>query len=160
MTDLHELAGLFADSGLTLALAESCTAGQLAARIADQPGCSAWFRGGVVAYHNDLKQQLLGVPLELLLQYGAVSEPVAGAMAVGVRQACGADLGLAVTGIAGPDGGTPDKPVGTVYLALADQDGCETIRCQFSGDRAAVRQQTVEKGLMLLKMRLMVSETA
>lgn len=160
MTDLNGLAQLFQNSGLTLALAESCTAGLLAARIADQPGCSVWFRGGVVAYHNDLKQQLLGVLPDLLIQHGAVSEPVASAMAVGVREVCGADLGLAVTGIAGPDGGTPEKPVGTVYLALADQYGCETIRCQFGGDRAAVRQQTVEKGLLLLKVRLMASETA
>lgn len=157
MSDLSEL---LRSSGMTLALAESCTAGLLAARIADQPGCSAWLRGGVVAYHNDLKQQLLGVPLELLLQHGAVSEPVARAMAVGVRQRCESDLGLAITGIAGPDGGTEEKPVGTVYLALADQYDCETVRCQFDGNRAAVRQQAVEKGLMLLKMRLMVSETA
>lgn len=160
MTDLHVLAELFAGYGLTLAVAESCTAGLLAGRIADQPGCSSWFRGGVVAYHNDLKQQLLGVAPELMLQHGAVSEAVARAMATGVRRVCGADLGLAVTGVAGPDGGTPEKPVGTVYLALADQDGCQVVRCQFDGDRAAVRQQSVEKGLMMLKMRLMVSETA
>lgn len=160
MMDLPELSGLFEQSGLTLAVAESCTAGLLAGRIADQPGCSAWFRGGVVAYHNDLKQQLLGVAPELLLQHGAVSESVARAMAVGVRQVCSTDLGLAITGIAGPDGGTPEKPVGTVYLALADHAGCEVIRCRFGGDRAAVRLQSVEKGLMMLKMRLMVSETA
>lgn len=158
--DLRELSGLFEQSGLTLAVAESCTAGLLTGRIADQPGCSAWFRGGVVAYHNDLKQQLLGVPLELLLQHGAVSEPVARAMAVGVRRVCGTELGLSITGIAGPDGGTPEKPVGTVYLALADQEWCEVVQCRFSGDRAAVRQQSVEKGLMMLKMRLMVSEMA
>lgn len=160
MADLLELAGLFRASGLTLALAESCTAGLLAARIADQAGCSAWFRGGVVAYHNDLKEQLLGVPPALLHQFGAVSEPVAYAMATGVRQRCGADLGLAVTGIAGPDGGTPEKPVGTVYLALADHETCEVFRCRFGGDRASIRQQSVEEGLLLLKKRLMVSKTA
>ena len=114
MIDLQELHRLFDSNGLTLALAESCTAGLAAARIGDQPGCSAWFRGGVVAYHNEVKQQLLGVSPELLQQHGAVSEAVARAMATGVRGACQSDLGLAITGIAGPDGGTTDKPVGTV----------------------------------------------
>lgn len=160
MTDLQELAGLFAQSGLTLSVAESCTAGLLAARIADQPGCSAWFRGGVVAYHNDLKEKILSVPQRVLGQHGAVSEPTARAMADGVRLLCGSDLGLAVTGIAGPDGGTAEKPVGTVYLALADQAGCELVRCRFDGDRATIRNQAVEKGLLMLKRRLMLSETA
>ncbi len=156
----HELADLFRTSGMTLALAESCTGGMIAARVTASPGCSVWFRGGVVAYANEVKHQLLGVPHLILEQHGAVSEPVARAMATGAQQRCGADLGLAITGIAGPDGGTSDKPVGTVYLALADQDGCEVVRCQFSGDRAAVRQQSVEKGLLMLKVRLMVSESA
>lgn len=158
--ELQELHLLFCRYGLTLSLAESCTAGLIAARIADQPGCSAWFRGGVVAYHNDLKERILGVAPEVLEQHGAVSEPVARAMAVGVRTLCGADLGVAVTGIAGPEGGTPEKPVGTVYLALADQDGCEVIRCRLHGDRVAIRLQTVEKALLMLKSRLMLSETA
>jgi PncC family amidohydrolase len=160
MSELQEVAELFCHSGLTLAVAESCTGGMIAARVTDIPGCSVWFRGGVVAYHNDLKERLLGVPLEQLLQHGAVSEPVARAMAVGVRDCCGSDLALAVTGIAGPDGGSSEKPVGTVYIALADQDGCEVVRCQFGGNRAAVRQQTVEMGLLMLKKRLKVSETA
>ncbi|NJD37511.1 MAG: CinA family protein [Geobacter sp.] len=160
MIELEELHLLFCGYGLTLAVAESCTAGLAAARIADQPGCSGWFRGGVVAYHNEVKHQLLGVPWELLHQHGAVSEPVACAMATGVRLACRADLGLAITGIAGPNGGSSDKPVGTVYLALADDDGSEAIRCQFDGDRISVRQQSVEQALLMLKTRLMASETA
>ena len=160
MTADQELAALFHASGMTLALAESCTGGMIAARVTDIPGCSAWFKGGVVAYSNEVKQQLLQVSGTLLEQYGAVSEAVARAMAEGARRAVGTDLSLAVTGIAGPDGGTSEKPVGTVYIALADHDGCEVVRCQFNGDRAAIRQQTVEKGLLMLKKRLILSEMA
>ena len=155
-----ELAALFIASGMTLALAESCTGGMIAARVTDIAGCSAWFRGGVVAYSNDVKMALLDVPPALLSMHGAVSEQVGRAMADGARKAIGSDLALAVTGIAGPDGGTAEKPVGTVYLALADQDGCEVVRCHFGGDRVAVRQQTVEKGLLMLKKRLVMPETA
>ena len=156
----QELAALFIASGMTLALAESCTGGMIAARVTDIAGCSAWFRGGVVAYSNDVKMALLDVPPALLAMHGAVSEQVGRAMAEGARKAINSDLALAVTGIAGPDGGTADKPVGTVYIALADQNGCEVVRCQFDGDRAAVREQTVEKGLLMLKKRLMLSESA
>lgn len=156
----QELAALFQASGMTLALAESCTGGMVAARVTDSAGCSAWFKGGVVAYSNEVKMELLGVPAPMLAMYGAVSEPVARAMAEGARRIVGSDLSLAVTGIAGPDGGTSEKPVGTVYLALADQDGCEVVRCQFGGNRAAVRQQTVETGLLMLKKRLTMPETA
>lgn len=156
----QELAALFRASGMTLALAESCTGGMIAARVTDIAGCSAWFRGGVVAYSNDVKMAVLGVPAPLLARCGAVSEQVGQAMAEEARKVLGSDLALAVTGIAGPEGGTTEKPVGTVYLALADQDGCEVVRCQFDGDRAAIRQQTVEMGLLMLKKRLMLSETA
>lgn len=155
MIDLTELAELFTNSGLTLALAESCTAGLIAATIADQPGCSAWFRGGVVAYHNDLKEHLLGVPGDILVQHGAVSELVARYMAAGARQRCSADLGLGVTGIAGPDGGSAEKPVGTVYLALADGDGAVVHGFRFKGDRAAVRRQSMEQGLQMLQEYLL-----
>ena len=160
MSDDRWLQELFHGSGKTLALAESCTGGMLAARITALAGCSAWFRGGIVAYHNDVKQKLLGVPLSLLEQYGAVSEQVACAMAEGVREVFGSDLALAVTGIAGPDGGTVGKPVGTVYIALADADGCSVVMCLFDGDRAAVRQQSVEQGFLLLKIRLEQPEMA
>jgi PncC family amidohydrolase len=160
MPDDQELAELFGEKGMTLALAESCTGGMVAARITALPGCSVWFKGGVVAYHNDLKQQLLKVPLALLEQFGAVSEQVACAMAEGARSVAGADLALAVTGIAGPDGGSPEKPVGSVYLALADHDGCVAKRYRFKGDRAAVRQATVEQAFSLLKKRLEKPEIA
>ena len=156
----QELAGLFLASGRSLALAESCTGGMIAARVTDIAGCSAWFRGGVVAYSNDVKMAVLGVPAPLLARCGAVSEQVGQAMAEEARKVLGSDLALAVTGIAGPDGGTTEKPVGTVFLALADQDGCEVVRCQFDGNRAAIREQTVEKGLLMLEKRLILSETA
>ena len=140
--------------GLTLALAESCTAGLLAARIADQPGCSAWFLGGVVAYHNDLKQQLLGVSQDLLQQHGAVSEPVARAMAVGVRQRCGADLGLSITGIAGPDGGTPEKPVGTVWIAAAYKNEIVTMKQEGDEGRKGNVEKAIQNALLLLCEKL------
>lgn len=160
MTIDCELGRLFEESGMTLALAESCTGGSLAARITALPGCSAWFRGGVVAYHNEVKQQLLGVPTSLLEKHGAVSEQVALAMAEGARRVIGSDLALAITGIAGPDGGTAEKPVGTVYIALADSRGSTVIRCQFDGDREAVRCQTVDQSVFLLKMRFEEPELA
>ena len=118
--ELPELiAGRFAAAGRTLAFAESCTGGLLASRIVDVPGISAVFRGGVVCYGNDSKQELLGVPAALLTQHGAVSEPVAAAMAEGARTRLAADVAAAVTGIAGPDGGTREKPVGMVCFAIA-----------------------------------------
>lgn len=156
----QELATRFLASGMTLALAESCTGGMIAEQITRIPGCSVWFRGGVVAYHNDIKQQLLQVPGELLDLYGAVSEQVARAMAEGARRVIGSDLALAVTGIAGPDGGCPDKPVGTVYIALSDQDECVTGRYQFQGGRESVRQQTTEEAIFLIKKRLISAERA
>lgn len=153
-SDLESLAELFLSNGLTVAFAESCTGGLLAAAVTALPGCSAWFRGGVVAYHNYVKEHLLGVSAETLQQHGAVSPQTAVEMAVGVRGRCGADMGLSVTGIAGPDGGSADKPVGTVYLALVDADGCQVVQCSFSGNRDEVRGQTVRYGLLMLKNRL------
>jgi nicotinamide-nucleotide amidase len=113
------LAGLLLEQRRTIALAESCTGGLIAARLTDIPGISSAFLGGVVAYSNGAKTALLGVPSELIAAHGAVSAEVAQAMAEGARQRFGADMGLSVTGIAGPGGGTPEKPVGLVYLGLA-----------------------------------------
>lgn len=121
--------------GETVAVAESCTGGLLLDRLTDVPGSSAYVKGGVVAYCNSVKHALLGVPHELLEAHGAVSEPVARAMAEGVRHRLGATYGVATTGVAGPGGGTSDKPVGTVWIALATPDGTLARRFQFVDDR-------------------------
>lgn len=133
--------------GLTLACAESCTGGLLAGTLTAVPGSSAWFRGGVVAYHDELKISLLGVPAEFFRSHGAVSEPVVLAMARGARTRLRADLALSVSGIAGPGGGTPDKPVGTVWLACSDQHGEHARRFLFPGDRQAVRARILREAL-------------
>ena len=150
----RQLADHLRSSGLTLALAESCTGGLIAARITALAGSSAYFAGAVVAYSNQVKEQVLRVPATLLKQYGAVSEPVARAMADGVRGLIGSDLALAVTGIAGPDGGTEEKPVGTVIIAISDRLGSQVEQFRFAGTRGQVRDQTVEQGLSMLKKRL------
>ncbi len=150
----QELAALLLAAGQTLALAESCTGGLIAARITDLPGSSAYFVGGVVAYSNQVKADILKVSHTLLLEHGAVSEPVARAMAHGVRTLTGSDLALSVTGIAGPGGGTVEKPVGTVFMALVDQRDCQVERFSFGGDRSRVRQQAVDQAIIMLKMRL------
>lgn len=149
------LATALRQSGQTLALAESCTGGMIAARITALPGSSAYFSGGVVAYSNAVKAALLRVPEELLASHGAVSDEVARAMADGARLVIGSDLALSVTGIAGPDGGTAEKPAGTVFIALSSHSGCTAHRYLFQGDRAAVRQRTTEQALFLLKNHLL-----
>lgn len=134
----------------TLATAESCTGGLIAARCTDVPGSSAWFTGGVVAYANDVKRDVLGVDPALLAAHGAVSEPVVRAMAAGVRRLTGARFAVAVSGVAGPDGGTPEKPVGTVWMAVADGENVQALHFLFSGDRAAVRTATVDAAVEAL----------
>jgi nicotinamide-nucleotide amidase len=140
-----------ADAELRLVTAESCTGGWIAKALTDVPGSSAWFLGGVVAYSNVLKQALLGVRPSTLASHGAVSEATAREMAVGALETLGGQIALAVTGIAGPDGGQPGKPVGTVWFAWAwrhDDEIDTRVACEvFSGDRDAVRRQTVERAL-------------
>ena len=143
-----------AAAGLTLAVAESCTGGLLAAAVTDQPGSSAYFKGGVVAYSNEVKERLLGVPPELISRHGAVSEEVARAMAEGVRGRLQSDLALSVTGIAGPEADGTDKPVGLTHLWLAGADGGEGRRLVFQGDRWANRRQAVAAAVGLLLGRL------
>lgn len=138
-----------------LALAESCTGGLVSDRITNAPGSSRYFLGSVIAYQNQLKQQLLGVPREELLRWGAVSGPVARAMADGVRRALGADIGLALTGIAGPSGGTAKKPVGLVFMAIADRHRRVALRCQFVGDRLAIKAQAAQTALDWLRRYLL-----
>jgi nicotinamide-nucleotide amidase len=134
--------------GQCLVTAESCTGGLIAAACTELSGSSAWFERGFVTYSNEAKAELLGVAPALIEAHGAVSEPVARAMAEGALARSRAQVAVAVTGVAGPTGGSADKPVGTVWLAWAVQ-GADTVtlRCQFSGDRAAVRQATVERAL-------------
>lgn len=141
------LAELMQGRGLMLATAESCTGGMIAAACTDLAGSSAWFERGFVSYSNAAKTQLLGVPADCIASHGAVSEPVARAMALGALTHSAAQVAVAVTGVAGPGGGSPDKPVGTVWIAWAMADQVRAERMQFSGDRAAVRQATVEHAL-------------
>lgn len=149
------VADLFRKKGVSLSLAESCTGGLLAKRITDISGCSAYFGQGAVTYSNEAKVQLLGVPQQLLEENGAVSPEVAMAMAQGVRTTSGSDLALAVTGIAGPTGGTPEKPVGTVYMAVADARGCCSKHFLFTGDRDQIRLITTFAALDWLRKELL-----
>ena len=126
-----------------LATAESCTGGLLASTLTDTPGSSEWFAGSVVAYSNEVKSRLLGVPEDVLEKHGAVSEPVVLAMAQGVLKAMGAHVSVAISGIAGPDGGTPKKPVGTVWMAWAWPGGSRARLYTLSGSRAEIKKQSV-----------------
>jgi len=140
--------------GQWLAVAESCTGGLLGATITDVPGASAIFYGGVVSYANAAKEGWLGVDPRLLADHGAVSAEVAIAMVQGLLASPRVDLGCAITGIAGPGGGTPDKPVGTVFIAVGDRRRVEAVRRHFPGDRAAVRGATVAQALRQLLERV------
>jgi len=136
--------------GLTLALAESCTGGLVSHRVTNVAGSSTYYRGGVVAYANSVKQALLGVRAESLAQHGAVSAPVAREMACGVRRLLEADLGLSVTGVAGPGGGTPEKPVGLVFIGLCSADGAWVEQHRWDGDREENKARSAEAALDLL----------
>ncbi len=139
--------------GQTVATAESCTGGLVAQRITDVAGSSAVFLGGVVAYSNAAKTDLVSVSAETIARVGAVSPEVAQALAEGVRRRFGADYGIGVTGIAGPDGGTPEKPVGLVYLAVAYESGCEVEKANFIGSRQIVRHRASQTVLNMLRLR-------
>ena len=148
---------LLGDAGQTLAVAESCTGGALGAALTAVAGSSAVFAGGVIAYSNAVKQQLLGVPEALLDQHGAVSEHVAKAMAEGLRSRLHCDWGIAISGVAGPGGGTVEKPVGMVCLALAGPEGCDAWVQRFGArrGRSAVQQLSVIRALDHLRLRLL-----
>jgi nicotinamide-nucleotide amidase len=144
------LAAILIDKSMMLATAESCTGGLIASACTDLAGSSAWFERGFVTYSNAAKTELLGVPAELIAQHGAVSEPVVRAMAAGAVAHSRAQVAVAVTGVAGPSGGSSDKPVGTVWLGWS-VGGHITTECRhFAGDRAAVRQATVNHALARL----------
>ncbi len=130
-----------------VACAESCTGGWIAKALTDIPGSSAWFGRGYVTYDNEAKVEMLQVAEHLLDEHGAVSEPVVRALAEGVRRASGAQLTVAVSGIAGPAGGTGDKPVGMVWFAWTGPGGTQTQVCRFAGDREAIRRDSVAQAL-------------
>ena len=153
--NLEQVVGdLLAVRGLRIAVAESCTGGLLLGRLTDVPGSSAWVIGGVVAYANDVKIAMLGVEAAAIAEHGAVSEPVAAAMAAGARERLGADVGVAITGIAGPTGGTPDKPVGMVVIA-ATGAAHEVKTFRFIGDRQMIRSQAIAAALDMVRRLLL-----
>ncbi len=144
------VAGLLLENNWFLSTAESCTGGLIAATCTDLAGSSTWFERGFVTYSNAAKTELLGVDAALINTHGAVSEPVARAMATGALQHSHAQVSVAVTGVAGPGGGSADKPVGTVWFGFAFGSGVTTEMCHFEGDRAAVRQAAVHHALARL----------
>ncbi|MDP3253647.1 MAG: CinA family protein [Hydrogenophaga sp.] len=143
--------------GLMMTTAESCTGGLIAGACTEISGSSEWFERGFVTYSNAAKSDLLGVPMALIDQHGAVSEPVARAMAAGALAHSPAQLAVAVTGVAGPTGGSAEKPVGTVWFGWATPEGVFTEHQRFDGDRAAVRQATVQHALSGLLQRISFS---
>src|SRR5215211_5204940 len=148
---------LLAAQSSTLAVAESCTGGLLAKRLTDMPGSSAYFKEGLVTCSNESKERLLGVPQEMLAEHGAVSKPVARKMAEGARRLARTDYGLSVTGIAGPDGGTEEKPVGLVFVGLSDAEATFAERLDLSAwarSRDAIRERSANRALDLLRLRL------
>ena len=147
---VERLVAALAEKGLTCATAESCTGGGVGSAITSVAGSSAVFLGGVISYSNEVKANVLGVSRESLARVGAVSSEVAAQMASGAKRVIGADLAVSLTGIAGPGGGSAEKPVGLVWFGLASPDGVTTESRIFPGDRAAVRAAAVEHALSLL----------
>ena len=148
------LAHLLISTGKTLATAESCTGGLIAHTLTNIPGASDWFLGGVIAYANEAKTAFLGVPTSLIKGHGAVSAPVALAMAQGARKRFKTSFTIATTGIAGPTGGTPQKPVGLVFIALASAKRTVVKKFVFKGTRLSIKDQTLQKSLQILGSQL------
>lgn len=151
---VRTLGNILVERGQFLVTAESCTGGLISAALTGAEGSSAWFKGGVVAYANEVKTRLLWVPEPLMIEYGAVSRPVVMAMAEGACNVLNAPVSLAVTGVAGPGGGTPDKPVGTVWFAWRGPRMSATEEHLFLGNRDEVREQTVQRAIEGLLERL------
>ncbi len=146
----EEVGKLLRSKGLTISVAESCTGGRLGDVLTDVPGSSDYFLGGVISYSNDAKVSLLGVNSKTLKAKGAVSEEVAIQMAAGARTKLGADIGIGITGVAGPAGGTPAKPVGLVYVAVSSRGLSECSRNVFRGSRSTIKDQSARKALEML----------
>jgi PncC family amidohydrolase len=149
-TQAQSLVSLSIEKNITFGTAESCTGGLISAFVTDVPGASAVFFGGIVSYDNSIKAGVLGVKSATLAAHGAVSEETAREMSCGARHLLGVDFTVSVTGIAGPGGGTKEKPVGLVYISVASPNGCLVTRNLFSGNREEVRLQTVSKAFTLL----------
>lgn len=141
---------LLLEKGYTIACAESCTGGLLTSCLTDVAGSSAYVKGSVVSYTNEVKHGVLGVSQKLLDTVGAVSSEVAAEMAEGVRRVIGSDIGVSVTGLAGPGGGTAEKPVGLVFIGISDSSGTNVIKCIFKGSRVEVKQQAAQRALQLI----------
>ena len=139
-----DLQDLMVSRGLTLSLAESCTGGSIASVITDIPGSSAYFMGSAVTYSNEAKTSILGVSSDTLMEFGAVSRETAVEMALGASKVFDSDIAASVTGIAGPDGGSEEKPVGTVWMTVTDGSRCVSSVSQFKGDRSEIRSQSVD----------------
>jgi nicotinamide-nucleotide amidase len=151
----HAVIRLLDDQRKTLATAESITAGLVAHRLGQIPGASVWFRGGIVAYDNRIKHELLGVPQELLDVHGAVSAPVAEAMAVGCRERMKTDFAVSTTGLAGPGGATPDKPIGLVFVGLAWHGGATSASFSWAGTRTEIQSRTAKMALNVVRLKLL-----
>ncbi len=136
---------------LTLSVAESCTGGLMASCITDIPGSSQYFRGGVIAYQNDVKENILGVPHEIIAEHGVISEETVRAMATGCKRLFASDIAVAITGLAGPGGGSTETPVGVVYIAIADGTGVAARRFQWSGDRIQNKRSAVHAAITLIR---------
>jgi PncC family amidohydrolase len=150
MTSVEKAAALLTGQKKTIAVAESCTGGSLSKSLTETAGSSKFFILGMVTYSNESKTKMLKVPEEIIKKHGAVSEQTAIAMAEGVRKTAKTDLSIAITGIAGPDGGTKTKPVGLVFIALSSKNEMLCVKCEFKGDRQAIRDQAVDQSLQLL----------
>lgn len=156
---MEEVVGrMLANRGETVAFAESCTGGLVASRVTGVPGASRYFNESVVTYSNEAKMRILGVPAEILKQHGAVSAETAEAMAEGIRSVSGADHGISVTGIAGPDGGSEEKPVGTVFIGYSGESGTNAIRLVVPGDRRLIRWRASQAALDRLRRRILKIE--
>ena len=155
VTLMEAIGHLLHEGGHSVAVAESCTGGLLSHLITTVPGSSAWFERGLVVYSNTSKIQLAGVEESILEQHGAVSTQTAEALAQGVRSRAKSTYGISITGIAGPDGGTPEKPVGTVFFAIAGPDGCQSYHRQFTGNRKQNQHLSAYTALDLLRRTLL-----
>ena len=154
---LEEAIGeLLLQKNMTVSVAESCTGGLVSSKLTDVPGSSAYITLNVVTYSNDAKVRMLGIPAELIAEHGAVSEPVAAAMSQDIMKLAGSDIGVGITGIAGPAGGTPEKPVGLVYIGITDGNGTEVHKLNIASSfpRIEIKQEACHRALSFLLNRL------